>query len=412
MDGVRRGAASVVAVLAVLAVVVVVLLPRVAASAPATHAAADGCDDRGRRLDAPRTGAIFNDPTGDASEQYRILSEIRKDIVGTPPGEEIRIASLAINAKAVVEALTEANRCGVHVRVLVPGRAWDDRSVLALRKALGADRSANSFIARCEGSCTSDGDGGIMHVKSYLFSKVRGARNVSVYSSSNLTRSQATERWNDGYQLVGNRAVYSSAVRFFDTLTEDAAARFPRLTKTEGYWQYYFPSRRDFHLDLLEATTCETASGPTSVELVASIWKRVAVADELADLRDAGCDVRVALNLDRVERPVLQALHDRGVPTRVQSVDGPEGAPHSKYVAIRGMHDGYVVRTVFTGSTNVSGFSSQTANNNMIRIVDDRAAYAAYHREFGRLWEASRPLRRADVDSAGRVDARAAERRD
>ena len=47
----------------------------------------------------------------------------------------------------------------------------------------------------------------------------------------------------------------------------------------------------------------------------------------------------------------------------------------------------------------------------MLRIVDDRSDYRAYHEHFLEMWKQSRPLRRSDVDSASRVDAGAAERR-
>jgi hypothetical protein len=380
--------------------------------APGAHAAAADCDDRSRRSEVPESGAIFNDPTGEDPEQYRILSAIVRNIHGTPPGGTVRVATLAIQAPSVVEALSLAHRCGVSVRVLVPGRAWEDNAVVTLRKALGTDTALDSYITQCDGTCTTDGSGGIMHVKTFLFSKVRGVGPVTVHSSANLTRGQATKRWNDAYQLVGDTVMYSAAVDFFDALVKDAEVDYPRLVKAAGHWQYSFPAVEDFHLGLLDATRCRSTLGPTQVRFSASIWKQVAVAEKLADLRDAGCDVRVLLNLDKIDRPVLETLHARGVPTRVQYGDDPNGAVHSKYVAIQGMHDGYVVRTVYSGSMNVSRFSGRTANNNMIRIVDDASVHAAYRRVFERVWELARPLQPSDIKAAGAVDARAAEMAD
>jgi phosphatidylserine/phosphatidylglycerophosphate/cardiolipin synthase-like enzyme len=380
--------------------------------APAAQSAAGPCQDRGTGDYAPTTRAIFNDPTGKVAEQFRIQQTIVDNINATPPGEDIRISTLAINAKAVVNAITSAHACRVHVRMLVPASAWDDRTVLGLRQLLGEDVSANSFIAQCEGSCTTTGAEGLMHAKSYQFSKVGKVRHVTIYSSSNLTRHQATTRWQDAYQVTDEPAVYASAASYFDKLSRNTATRFARLTKTVGYWQYYFPSQQDLHLDLLDRTECQSSVGPTTVTFVAAIFKEVAVADRLGDLRDAGCDVRVVVVLEKAGRAVLQALYDRGVPTQFQSVDDPTGSTHSKYVAIRGLHDGYVVNTVYCGSTNVSDFSIHSANNNMLRIVDDEPAYDAYHRNFDRLWEVSRPLTQADIDAAERVDARAAEQQD
>lgn len=379
---------------------------------PPAHSGAKDCQDRGDSAYAPATGAIFNDPTGEGPDQYRIIASVVKNIKGTPPGGYIRIATLAIQARSVVEALTAAHECRVHVRVLVPGRAWEDHAVLRLREALGSDESKDSYITRCNGSCTSKGSKGIMHVKSYQFSKVNGDRHVTIYSSSNLTQNQATIRWNDAYQVVGDEAVYSSAARFFDKLIVGADSSYRRLTKAAGYWQYSFPAGREFHLDLLEQTRCRTPSGPTTIRFMASIWKQRAVAEKIADLHDAGCVIRVLLNLDKMERPVLRTLLHRGVPTRVGSGDSAEAATHSKYLTIRGRHDGYIVRTVYCGSVNVSEFSTRTADNSMLRIVDDTAAHAAYRRNFNRVWLRSRPLRPADVQAAGEVDARAAELRD
>ena len=396
-------------VLAAVAALVLVLLQ--ALSAPATSADGD-CQDRGVRGYTPETRAIFNDPNGTVAEQFRIVATVVRNIDGTPPGGHVRIATLAIRARSVVDALVEAHRCRVHVRVVVPGRAWEDPAVVELRGALGSDESSGSWITRCDGSCTSAGTRGIMHLKSYLFSEVAGVPDVTVHGSSNLTRSQATHRWNDAYQVVRNADVYASATAFFDQLRRDKDLEFPRLVKTPGHWQYYFPSGREFHLEVLDRTRCQSSSGRTTIDFAASIWKQVEVAEKLADLHDAGCGVRVQLNLEKIEGPVLQTLLDRGVPTRVRQGTDPEGATHSKYIAIQGMHDGYVVSTVYSGSSNVSGFSTHTADNSMIRVVDDAAVHAAYVRNFDRVWGGSGPLRAADAAEARSVNARTAEAAD
>jgi PLD-like domain len=358
-------------------------------------------------------GAVFNDPWGAVADRYRITSTIRNNVAGTPAGGVVRIATHGINVPAVLKALVRAHRCKVGVRVLVPGKTWKDNPVVTLRRELGTDVSRNSWIARCHGSCTTEGSDGIMHVKLHLFSKVRSpegpTEHVTVYSSANLTRRQATNRYNDAYQVVDDAAVYDSARSYFDTLAQGTEGEIVPFTTAPGFRQYYFPSDDDFHREVFERTRCRTDEGRTTVEFAVSIWARVDVAEQLAELDRAGCAVRLLVALGKADQDVLRLLHRREVPTRVQSVAQGDQAVHSKYVAIRGRHRGRTVSTVYAGSLNVSRFSARTANNVMLRIVDDEDDYAAYHRHFSLLWKQSRPLRASDVRSADRLDAAEAE---
>jgi hypothetical protein len=389
-----------------LVLVVVVAWLQLLPSAAST--AADGCEARGTEH-VPAAGPAFNDPTGSAADQHRILSAIVGNIAGAPPGSVIRIATMKIDIDEVLDTLVEAHDCGVGVRVLVPGKAWTQPGTLRLRAALGTEVDADSYIRSCRGSCTTAGSGGIMHVKSYLFSAVGDVRNVTMYSSSNLTQTQATRRWNDAYQIVANQAVHRSARRYFDKLALDQPTTFSAVDSSRGFRQYYFPSPSSFHLDILERTRCWSDDGPTSIDFSISIWKQVSVAERLADLHDAGCRVRVLLSLDKIDRAVLRTLLRERVPTRVQSMSAGENATHSKYIAIRGRHGGETVSTVYCGSSSVSYFSTHRANNNMLRRVDDQVAHTAYRTHQTRLWRLSRPLTQADVESARILHPRSAE---
>ena len=366
------------------------------AAVPAT---AGSCEDR-TAGSAPTTGAIFNDPAGTATEQYRISSRIRDNIAGTPPGAVIRLATHGINIPALLRALVRAHTCRVAVRVLVPGRAWQEPPVLELRRELGTDMSKRSWITRCDGACTTSGSKGIMHAKLSLFSEVVGGgtvtEDVTVYSSANLIHSQSNNRYNDAYQLVGNEDVHTSATRFFKSLAGNIETTYPELTKAPGLRQYFFPADQDFHRDVFERTKCRVDDGRTHVDFAASIWERLDVARQMVALEAAGCTVRLLLAVDRVDKDVLRELFRGGVPTRVQSIRAGDQAVHSKYIAIRGSHRGKPVSTVYAGSLNVSRYSSKIANNVMLRIVDDETDYLAYHRHFTGLWELSRPLRRSD----------------
>ncbi len=382
-------------------------------SPPAHSGPAERCQSRGLTSVAPLAGAVFNDPAGTTEERYRITSEVRNNIASTPVDGVIRIATHGLSIAAVTKALVRAADCGVKVRVVVPGTDWETRAVATLRDELGTDLSAHSWIAACDGACASPGSGGIMHAKLHLFSKVVHAdgvvQDVTTYSSSNLVHSQANPRYNDAYQVVGDPEVYESATAWFDNLTNEEDTPFPARTGSPGYRHYWFPAAEDFHRELFERTTCRADEGRTRIELTASIWKRTDVADQLVALQAAGCRIKVLLAVDKIDKAVLQTLYRHEIPTNVQSKSDGDLAVHSKFIAIRGTHRGSFVETVYTGSLNVSRYSARTANNVMLRVFDDETAYLAYHRHFKKLWELSRPLTRADVRSATRVDAVQAE---
>ncbi len=379
----------------------------------AVAATAAKCENRGSSAETPVQGAVFNDPSGDTADKYRIIAATKNNIAGTPAGGIIRIATLRINVARTVRSLIRAHTCGVDVRIIVPGRAWRDNAVLKLRHELGTDVSKKSWITSCDGTCTTAGSGGIMHAKLDLFTQVGGAKDVTIYGSSNLTYGQATRRYNDAFQVVDDADVYDAARRYFTTLKSNAEATFPTETHTPGFRQYFFPApaEEDFHRDVLERTKCQTDEGPTTVDFVAAIWRRADVARQLVDLRRAGCVVRVLVSLDNADQAVLQKLYRREVPTHVQSSQDGDLATHSKYIAIQGRHRGHVVSTVYCGSLNVSRFSERVAENVMLRIVDDQAVYDSYHQEFTSMWKKSRPLTQSDVDAADGVDAAAAEAR-
>lgn len=376
---------------------------------PPAQSVAASCRDRGSGAHAPTTGAIFNDPAGSTADQYRILSTIKKNIDGTPAGGVIRIATLKIDTASIVKALVRAHICGVRVRILVPGRAWRDPAVLELREELGTDTARKSWISSCEGACTTTGTQGIMHAKLHLFSKVVGAEDVTMYDSGNFVHTQATARYNDAYQVVGDADVYASARAYFGTLKQNEPTSYPRLTSSAGYRQYYFPEHDDFHHEVLERTRCRTDDARSTVDFAVSIWKRRDVVKALAELEVADCDVKVVVSVAKADRAVLQGLYRHKIPTHVQSMEDGDLTTHDKYLAIRGTHRGRQVRTVYCGSLNVSRFSARVADNVMLRVVDDPTAYRAYHQHFMTMWEQSRPLRRSDIRSASKLDAGAAE---
>lgn len=360
----------------------------------------------------PLAGPIFNDPKGSREDEYRIVDEINRNIIGAAPGSVVRIATLELGLPGTTDLLINAARCGVQVRVVLPGRVRKSPEAVRLRAALGSDVTADSYLTTCSHSCLTDRPKGVMHVKSYLFSETWGQKDVTMYSSANLVRSQAESVYNDAYQLVGDAAVHEASRKYFDKLRRDRTTKFRKVVSAGVHRLYFFPTRTGgFHNRILANTSCDSSQGPTRVELSASIWSRAGVARRLASLHDQGCDVRVQFNKDKVTPKVMRILLRRGVATQLQSKAAGEVANHSKYIAISGTHYGEETNAVYSGSLNITPLSEIRSDNHMMRIQDPDTT-AAYHRQFEETWHESRPLTRSDVRDAEAVRVGRAEARD
>jgi PKD repeat protein len=107
----------------------------------------------------PASTTLFNDPSGSAAAQQRILRYLVKVIDCTPPTNpdggqaSIHASFYSLTYAPVRDALIAAARRGVSVQVLASShgdrfRAWQD-----LVEALGSDSSASSFAKTCWQGC-------------------------------------------------------------------------------------------------------------------------------------------------------------------------------------------------------------------------------------------------------------------
>lgn len=265
--------------------------------------AAGGAVDGSATFNTPR-------PFGGPEANFTIIKRIERAINGTPakkPGKDrpvIAVTSFLLDRSASVDALIQACRRGVSVRVILDGeianrnsrrlitalngdnvkdtdndgkadskpkaracnrplkKTGNDRTVLgrsvpderpglmsvakAIRSVdapLGDDvtwGSDRSYVKRCATGCRSGL--GNMHTKIFLFSKTSGKKDVVMVSSSNLNRGGAYLGWNDMYVMNNRPKSYIEYLKVHRLMTENRKAPKNRIEIKDGpFTSRFFP---------------------------------------------------------------------------------------------------------------------------------------------------------------------------
>ncbi|MFJ2769527.1 phospholipase D-like domain-containing protein [Streptomyces sp. NPDC087300] len=364
-------------------------------------------------------GPVFNDPKGDTDHQYAIRARLLELTNAALPGSTIKVAVYHVWEATVVDALVAAKNRGVRVQILLDESSRSDRpantSYDTLRTALGTDRSKPSFVSLCPAgkSCLGDPRYGksIMHNKFWLFSQVRGARDVVVQTTSNSTPSAHTKFFNDALLLPDNPAMYDAYAEYFTDMLGKRWQDWDYRTVTSGrYKSYFFPrngtvNETDTMYAVLNNVKCtyKDAAGATQrTKVRAAIFKitRKQIADKLVALQKAGCSVSILYaETDSAKSQngtpgTWEQLHKSGGPSvRCYNDDRDPQHPggrlatpyivHSKYLLIDGSYDGKRNKLTFTGSQNYTA-PALRENDEAIVKVDDDSVHDAYRAHFDR----------------------------
>lgn len=345
----------------------------------------------------PRTGATFNRPTGTRAEQDRVHALVNRTIDAVPRGGTIRIAVFSFSEKATADALLRAKARGVRVRLV-----FDDHTIYPqearLRKALGSDPDAASWVLYCSHACR--GTGGDMHDKFFLFSRAGGARDVTMVGSNNMTSYNAERQWTDVYTVADNERLYDTYADLFSQLKSSRLASSKRTAAyTEvgyGRWQAQFfpapsvtrttdPVMRTLSKISCTAGTGTGARGHTVVRLAQHAWfgdRGRYVAQKVAELSLAGCVVRLIPGIS-VGDGVQDTLRQAGV--EIAKVRHPSARTHQKLLVVSGGFDGNPrAEMVFTGSHNYTD-RALTCDDTVLRVAGS-AAYDQYVANFRDIW--------------------------
>ncbi|MFD3736141.1 phosphatidylserine/phosphatidylglycerophosphate/cardiolipin synthase family protein [Streptomyces sp. NPDC058632] len=351
-------------------------------SAPATAA---------RRAAPVNTGAVFNDPRGSAAQQNAVKGHIIAAIDNTQSGRTIRSALYALNDQDYTDALIDAHRRGVTVRVVLDAKFESSAATQSLIGALGTDKSTGSWVHVCTtgGACVATGRSSMInHNKFLTFSRVGDAgeaEDVVIQTSANQTSLNTEKYWNNAYTVVGNTDLYTAYRGYFDDL---AAMRkngnyfTSGKVGTEKY--YFFPQETgDVMVDILGNVSC----AGTTVRVAALALHRDAVAQKLGSLADQGCSVRIVYN-DSNDVSKLSG-HSNIALRRLRTADGY--LVHSKYVLIEGDYAGHQdTKWTFTGSHNLDESSLRDNDEAMLRL-EGTAPHEAYRQNFESMFAVATP---------------------
>ncbi|MGZ2225246.1 phospholipase D-like domain-containing protein [Glutamicibacter nicotianae] len=350
------------------------------------------------------TGAVFSDPlqnrAGAVAE--RLCSYFKQ----ADTGSTISLAAFVISGASgedYVNELLAAYHRGVNVQVVIDG--WQISSAPAARliNALGTDIKAKSWVAVCkhespEGNTSSCQGTKGMHNKFALFSSVSNERNVVVQSSANVTDVNHTSYWNNALTVKGDEKLYRAYKKYHKDLskmTQDPDYYKEHHSRGEDGFSVarFFPSssldpvsERLSHLDCI--------ANETTIAVGISEWDstRTAIAEELARLSDAGCNVSVVAG--PVAPDISKILNNSQVPLGDLSQTGTTGRIHSKFFVVDKAYDDSrpnqhgLSSFVFTGSHNYNE-TSLKRNDEAILELHNQHVVQQYMENNERLWEAT-----------------------
>ena len=244
------------------------------------HASVDGHHDTLRaatsRSWAAPSGPFFNDPHLKKG-WYRIERKVIDTIRHTRKGATIRIAIYSLDRMPVAKALVDAHRRGVKVQILLNDH-WENPAMQVVRAEIGADRSAKSFIYKCNQSCRgAANEFNNLHSKFYSFSQAGKTRHVLAVGSANMTLNADRHQWNDLYFTSGYYELFRQFVGLFNDMRNDYDTRQEPMSfcgiplgavcedSIDKYTAWAFPKqsgpRNDLVLDMLGRIQCLTPDG-------------------------------------------------------------------------------------------------------------------------------------------------------
>lgn len=215
---------------------------------------------------SPGDATMFNYPF---ARNLRDRTSIRETIIGAiesaPRGSLIRVAVFTFSDAGVANALGNAYRRGVRIRLLANrGDIKGSPAFYSLQRLVGNNLLKPSWVRSCRGSCR--GPGGQLHSKLYLFSKVGYSDYVSLISSANLTDYAVYNQWNH-VDTVVSKPAFVHLAEVFDRMRADRSEREPFYQFATGgiaAWVYpmvHRPKNYDLINSLLRKVSCSAPNG-------------------------------------------------------------------------------------------------------------------------------------------------------
>jgi hypothetical protein len=337
----------------------------------------------GDRFVAAR-GAEFGDPT---ARSNRILDRLMENIAHTPRGATIQIVGYSFSLRRVADALLAAHQRGVNVQVVVDSHssAWDPAKRMI--PVLGRDPDKSSFFILAHGSAR--GSGGVTHEKAWTFSQVGRTPYVVMVGSTNLTAYGTDVQYSDNYTYTDRKDVYDTYARMFAAQKEDRPVARPFVTTDfRNGSAYFFPSPRTTASTdpVVERINALPSNSDTTIRVSQFAWwddRGRWIAQALAAKKRQGAHVVVVAG-ESVGRAIEGTLRAQHVPVYSGVYHNGKRVHTKLMLASYKDGSGTIHRSIWTGSDNWANQSFRNEET-MLRVDNDRAAYAAYVKFFDML---------------------------
>lgn len=332
----------------------------------------------------PQKEVFFSKPLPGGAADPTIEDAIGELVDLAVPGSTVRVALYHWSRVDIAHKFVAASQAGVDVRVVLDrenqdamGVDWE--AVTVLKTGLGADRVLLCDELAGSGACIGTG---INHNKFYLFSALAdGSTQVVAQSSANMTGPQL-HKHNNMVVIRGDAALYGAYTDYWDDLRAELQATdyYHSVDGDTGTTVYFYPrAAGDTIVGVLDNVTC----GPGATIRVAMAFftdARLEVAEKLASLREAGCDV-AAIVVDDATYPgdqVLATLKGAGVDVTLYPEGPSDEGLHSKYLLIAARYAGVDgQRLLWTGSHNYTGPALRENDETLLKI-DDAGLFDAF----------------------------------
>ena len=344
------------------------------------------------------SGMIYNLPQNavglgaiSTDQQFRWHRTMQCMFNAAPKGSKIMITIFSWTDQPSADALIAADTRGVTVQLIM----WDGRTsgvMASFAKALNDGETVGSYFKVCKGAClgpTSDDRApGIHHSKILTFSQVNlpggeVAKNITSIGTGNFSNSNADTSFNVWRIVSNNTTIYKAAGAYIAKMKSDKDRRITKVKAvTSGTTKMYlYPQkshRPDLQLDLLKATSCRGTK--KTIRIAQYVWTatRKPIADRLAVLKRAGCDVKVIVNYDStlLDAGVLTVLLRAGIP--VYNAHKPRLIhTHAKDLYISARVGGKQQNLVVSGSLNLTR-GSLNANDEAGYKINNATVFNQY----------------------------------
>ena len=218
-----------------------------------------------------------------------------------------------------------------------------------------------------------------LHQKSWTFSRVGTATDITIVTTANATWAADGEQYTDAYQLVDRPDVYARMSAVFTQQWRDRPERRPfRLFHfDDGDTLMFTPWNGPHMTDPVLARIRALPAAGTTIRVAQSNWtddRGVRIARALARKERAGADV--AALVSRPFSPLARRILDRADIPVHDAWFRPRRYHHLKFMTASYDAGGTPSTRVWTGSEN--WWSPSRGHDELVLELTDPAAYDAY----------------------------------